>query len=135
MKIYRIDTLVSDCCYESAQHTQRHYPTSMIWPVKTEKFAREKLYCVTIRREFSHDLQLSDKQVAKMLPAWAKKCMASSPTIGHKVTAFYALNNKVVTDCSGLVVGSDEYYDWLETQPDPFRSTRNYRQSLGELIA
>ena len=111
--------------YARGYYGLRHYQTWDTVPT----------FNITRRCEYLREWHLEGKALLKMLPAWAKKCMASSPTIGHKVTAFYALNNKVVTDCSGLVVGSDEYYDWLETQPDPFRSTRNYRQSLGELRA
>lgn len=75
---------------------------------------------------------LTDKQVAKLLPAWAKPHRPRS--IGDKVTAFYKANDRVVTGLhhSGFIVGSDEFYEWQETQPDCFRQTRDYLQNKYE---
>lgn len=100
------------------------------------KFDYVAAYALTRRTEFSHDHEISGKTLLKMLPAWAKPDFGPK-NIGAKVAAFYAENDKVITRLhhSGFVVGSEDYYDWQETQPDPFRSTRLYRQSLGELRA
>jgi len=90
-------------------------------------------YCLTRRVEYSHEHHIDGKTLARLLPAWAKA--KNPPNIGAKVTAFYAANNKVICDRSGPVVGSDEWHELQETLPDPFRSTRLYRQSIGELRA
>lgn len=91
-------------------------------------------YCLTRRVEFSHDHYIDGKTLARLLPAWAK--FKKPANIGPKVTAFYAENDKVITRLhhSGFIVGSDEYHDWTETQPDPFRACRLYRESLGERV-
>ena len=74
-------------------------------------------YKLTRRTEVSHDFKPEGKQLLKLLPAWAKH--KALPSIGHKVTAFYAVNDKVVCDLTKPVVGSDE---WLLDQDDPHRA-------------
>ena len=87
-----------------------------------------------VRGEFLRDHHIDGKTLAKLLPSWAK--FKKPANLGPKVTAFYAENDKVVTRLhrSGFIVGSDEFYEWQETQPDPFRSCRLYRESLGERV-
>jgi len=68
------------------------------------------------RCEFLRDHHIDGKTLARLLPSWAKPKKPKS--IGHLVSAFYAENDKVVTDHS-ICVGSD---DWLIAQDDPFRA-------------
>ena len=99
------------------------------WPRHTNVAA----FNLTRRCEFIREWHLDGKALLKMLPEWAKHHVPRN--IGVKVTEFYALNDKVVTRLhhSGFVVGSPEFYDWQETQPDPFRSADAYRRAIGEL--
>lgn len=73
-------------------------------------------YTVTRRCEFLREEVLDGKTLARLLPSWAKPKKPKS--IGHLVSAFYAENEKVVTDMS-ICVGSD---DWLIAQDDPHRA-------------
>jgi len=88
---------------------------------------------VSFRGAFLRDHHIDGKTLARLLPSWAKHKPIKS--IGPQIKAFYAKNDKVICDRSGPVVGSDEWHEWQETQPDPFRATRLYRQSRGELRA
>jgi len=133
MKIYRTDTIGEYSNRENALESLKTYPDAKIWPIGNVRIfkgvsipCKPSAWLVTIRREFSHDLDLSAKQIAKLLPTWAKPHFPRS--IGDKVTAFYKANDKVVTGLhhSGFVVGSDEFHEWQETQPDCFRQTRDY---------
>lgn len=136
MKIYKLETL-SDCASVSEAAWYREtYPTCYVRALVNGSGKPTGDYQVTMRGTFLREDILTDKQVAKLLPAWAKPDFGPR-NIGAKVTAFYAANANVVTGLheSGFIVGSDEYADWLETQPDPFRGTMMYRQSLGELRA
>lgn len=129
MKIYRVVVLSESTDRIGVKLLRATHPDAIAWPIDNRRFK------VTIRREFLHDLELTPKQIAKMLPAWAKACMRKPKSIGDQVTAFYARNDKVKIQphqC-GDAIGSDAYYKWLETQPDPFRASRLYREQLGEL--
>lgn len=133
MKIYRLQTIWPALSLDVAQFKVTLHPGSHVQQVTFQQYG-PNLYAVVRRAEFLREHHIDGKTLARLLPSWAKH--KKLPNIGAKVTAFYAENDKVVTRLhhSGFVVGSDDYADWLETQPDPFRSCREYRQSLGERI-
>ena len=119
MKIYRLQTIWPCLLLSTAQFKVTLHPGSRIEPLPGS-------YCfrVVIRREFLRDHHIDGKTLARLLPAWAKA--KKLPSMGAKVTAFYAENDKVICDRSALVVGSDEWHELQETLPDPFRATRRY---------
>ena len=131
MKIYRLHTISKGVhSYHMALGIAADNPGSNVNCIKPGVE-----YSVLMRAEFVREFHLEGKALLKMLPAWAKAKFP--PSIGHKVTAFYAINNKTITQMHvcGFPVGSDEYHDWVETQPDIWRSVDVYRRSIGELIA
>lgn len=79
---------------------------------------------VFIRTVGEQVLTSTGKELEKQLPRGCKGSPVKS--IGHKVSAFYAKNNKVVTDRS-IVVGSDE---WLIEQGIRETIDQAYEQRL-----
>lgn len=133
MKIYRVDVLAESADQSEVRSLRLTYPDAIAWCVSgADGYTKDAQFKVTTRREFLHDMDLSAKQIAKLLPAWAKPHFPRS--IGDKVTTFYKANAKVVTGLhhSGFIVGSDEFLEWQETQPDCFRQTRDYLQNKYE---
>ena len=130
MKIYRTETICAD-----AKHLiiAEDIAANCGGYVSIVGEGLNRKYAVLIRREFLREWHVEGKALLKLLPAWAKHHVPRN--IGVKVTEFYALNEKVVTRLhhSGFVVGSPEFHDWQETQPDPFRSADAYRRAIGEL--
>ena len=106
MKIYRLKTIASSLRFDQARRFEMNNPGSYLVLVKP--LLTLSCYDVVIRKKFIREQHLEGKALLKMLPAWAKA--KHPPTIGHKVTAFYAENAKVVCDLSKPVVGSPEYF-------------------------
>lgn len=133
MKIYRVKVLAESTDYHSAKNIVADNPGAIAWPILADGFkgikGLSRRFRVTLRESFSHNLELTDKQTAKMLPLWAKQAMRKPKSIGDQVAAFYAENAKVVTDMSGAWVGSDEWLEAQELLPCPFRATRQYLES------
>lgn len=124
MKIYQVETLSECASKREVEWFKATYPTCYAYAIKDSfgKFTGD--YRVTMRGEFIREHHIDGKTLARLLPAWAKP--KKLPSMGAKVTAFYAENNKVICDRSALVVGSDEWHELQETLPDPFRATRRY---------
>lgn len=116
MKIYRTHTIWQGVTLEVAQFKQTLHPDYRISQEEKTKYS-DQTYCLKKRCEFLRDHHIDGKTLAKLLPARAK-VKFPAVTMGKKVTAFYAENDKVVTDTS-ICVGSD---DWLIAQDDPFRA-------------
>ena len=138
MKIYRVETIETDCSALGAREAIRANPGAIAWPVNgyVASHGLKPRYCVTIRRELLREESIEGKTLARMLPAWAKVKFPPL-TFGPKVTAFYAINRQVITvmhEC-GHPVGSAEFHDWQAEQPDCFRSADAYRASKGEFRA
>lgn len=121
MKVYRVNIICADAKSRAIAESMCAEKPGCYIPLTDSK-----TWQVAERGEFLRDWHLDGKALLRLLPAWAK--CKNPPSIGAKVTAFYAVNSKVVTGIhqSGCIVGSEGYYDWLETQPNPFRGTDEY---------
>lgn len=126
IRIYKTRTIMADVSFETMRAALKDNPEFRAEILETRDY-RDYRYRVFVREELDREIELTAKQTAKMLPSWAKHKPIRG--IGDKVTAFYRENNKVACDCTGLVVGSDEWHEWMETQPDPFRASRLYLES------
>ncbi len=117
MKIYRIETIGSDLSLSDARDLAEKCDGN-IMPMQghADSWKSDAKYSVTVRGEFLREHHIDGKTLARLLPSWAK--VKPIKGIGAKVTAFYAENDKVVTDHS-ICVGSD---DWLIAQDDPHRA-------------
>ena len=123
MKIYRLQTIWPCLPLAAAKFKVTLHAGSRIEPLPHEEYM-PRYFRVVVRREFLRDHHIDGKTLARLLPAWAKP--KKLPSMGAKVTAFYAENNKVICYRSAIVVGSDEWHELQETLPDPFRATRRY---------
>lgn len=121
INIYQLKLLLKTRSAEAAVRMRDKHPGSKLLAIKTNGAC--DTYRVTIRGKLLRKTTFEGEVLKKLLPNWAR--VKRPPTMGKKVTAFYAENDKVVTNYSLPTIGSSE---WLknEQRADPFRAGHRY---------